>query len=109
MIDFEKYIPSESYTPFYAKTKWGVRIVEYDSRNQHYAYLDCTHPLQNMYCNSSYIESWEYCDPLKMQQLLFVENPCCKIKRQTQGEEILMSIKFTTKKRFISKILSLFK
>jgi hypothetical protein len=93
MIDFKKYMPSKVDESFFAKTPYGTRIVSYNSMMQFFRYEDCTHPMQNCYCNPFDITEWEYVDKQKMEQLLFEESWVGKRIRQEQADEMPKNIK----------------
>lgn len=107
MIDFRKYMPSKVDEPFFAKTPHGIRIVIYNSMIQSFRYEDCTHPMQNIYCDPFVITEWEYVDKQKMEELLFTESWVGKRIRQEQGDKFLKNIKLSLLDRIFFKINNL--
>lgn len=94
MIKFKEYIPTKA-VPFRAKTKYGIRTVQWENNNGFWTYIDCTNPMQNCYCAESDIIEWEYLDQQYMDQLCFVENKWYKLEELRKTERLLVSIKVT--------------
>lgn len=94
MIDFKKYIPSLVDEPFYVKTKYGLRIAEFNSKFCRWRYTDCTNPMQNAACNPYDIDGWEYVNKLKREGLHFVDGWIYKEQLKLDGEKILETAKY---------------
>lgn len=91
-IDYKKYIPT-AIKPMEVMTQWGLREVIFDGMRQFYRFTDCTHPMQNAYCNTEYIKGWRYKNDCDNEALLIQPN---HYERQKEGDEILNGIKLPT-------------
>lgn len=109
MIDFKKYVPSLTDEPFYVKTKYGLRVAEFNSQFLRWRYTDCNHPIQNTACNPYDIEEWEYVDKSKMDELNFVEGWIYKEQLKLDGENILSTVSQSKTEKIILAIKYLFR
>ena len=97
MFKTSQYLPS-TFNPIVIKTKYGVRPIEFQPYIFFWRYMDCTHPMQNCYCDfeSDAIE-WEYVNQEHNEMLLIKQNTRYS---ERQAQEWINSIKPT----FIDKV-----
>lgn len=89
-IDYKKYIPLVD-KPIEVMTKFGLRKAIFDRIRGFYRFTDCTHPMQNCYCNTEEIQGWRYESAADNEALLIQPN---HYAREKEGEEILKSVCF---------------